>query len=66
MGIDQSHSNTDPAFLGQLADVYNRACKSGMACNLRNGGAPSMFNDSDLEVEAPAAANKGPAGLDLG
>ena len=60
MGNELSHSNTDTGFLAQMSTVYQNACEKGMACNMRDGGAPSMFRTVAANMAAPAPANKGP------
>lgn len=65
MGNELSHSNTDPSYLAQMAGVYQDACAKGMACNLRDGGAPSMYKAPAADANGPALTNRGP-GLELG
>ena len=65
MGNELSHSNTDPGFLAQMSSVYQGACAKGMACDMRTGGAPSMFRAAAAEIATPAPANKG-TDFDLG
>ena len=43
------------------AGIYQRACASNMACNVRTAGAPSMDNTAKTDISGPAITNSGPA-----